>query len=53
MNAEFQSYAALAIFLLASGYLTIRWWRNRKRQQLGCGSSGECACPTPKLTKTR
>ncbi len=53
MNAELQSYAALALFLLAGGYLTLRWWRNRKRSALGCGSSDECACPAPKLTKTR
>jgi len=49
MNAEHQSIAAFAVFLLAGGYLTVRWWRNRQRSQRGCGSSGECACPSTKV----
>jgi hypothetical protein len=52
MTAELQSYAALAVFVLASGYLTLRWWRKRQRAQTGCGHSEECACPTPKLNRT-
>lgn len=49
MSTELQSYAALAVFVIASGYLTLRWWRKRQRAQTGCGHSDECACPAPKL----
>lgn len=51
MSAELQSYAALAIFVLASGYLTLQWWRKRQRAQTGCGHSDACACPTPKFNR--
>jgi hypothetical protein len=53
MSTELQSYTALAVFVLAVGYLTLRWWQKRKRSQAGCGNSDECACPTPKLSGTR
>ncbi len=51
MSPEFQSYAAITLFVLATGYLVGRWWRRRRSAQTGCASGGECACPTPKLKK--
>lgn len=50
MNAETQSIVAILVVILATSYLTHRWWKNRQKPGSGCGSAGECACPSSKLS---
>jgi hypothetical protein len=47
VSSSLQTFIALAVVALAAAYLLRGWFR--KKQQPGCGSTGECGAISPEV----
>jgi len=48
-NPTFQTYTVVAIFIICAAWLVLRVWMKRKNP--GCGSGGDCGCPTDEFKR--